>query len=119
MGSRMSKKTFTSKEFLALIGKSATAKGLMPNEMFALVQLAMNPESSKAQKVYQILVEEQKRNEHADKKFVELGQKVMDDMQAGIAGIKVTTQKEKLEKLQKGVRNAEDQAAEELLRALE
>lgn len=115
----MAQQSFTTDEFLGLVGQSSVMKTLEPGRIFTIVQLAMNPSNPKTQKIYSLLLKEKKRNEYADKKFVELSTKVINDVDTGIAEVKAESQRKKLEEMQQSVREEEEEEAAEILKSLE
>lgn len=113
------KRVFTIKEFLELMEKSAVVKAMKPADIYIVMQYAQDPSSDRAQKIYNILLEEKERLNHVEKKFHEIANKVIDSMGTNLTGMKAKAARQKIEKVQKEVRTIEEKEAEELLRSIE
>jgi Fe-S cluster assembly iron-binding protein IscA len=109
---------FKTNNYLELMGNSMAIKLLLPSQIYAVFNMAFDVESEESQKIYDILVEENKRLVYANTEFEKIAKKAMLDFENELTSAKSSSQKKALESLYAETRKHEEEKAAQILNNL-
>ncbi len=99
---------------LKMMNESPAVKAMTPEEVFDAVQIALEPASDKAERLFSLLVEEKKRMAHIEDEFRKITDEAMDEFRYGLLDIQKKSLKRKMAEKEK----TEDKGADNLLKKI-